>query len=88
MIRTTIIDLNPVELNYYSFMISLDKCNGSGNIVEVVMLLMTYLWKYVLQVKRNVKVKVNVKVFNLVTSINKVKTLVKHTSCDCKCKFD
>ena len=88
MIRTTIIDLNPVELNYYSLMISLDKCNGSGNIVEVVMLLMTYLWKYVLQVKRNVKVKVNVKVFNLVTSINKVKTLVKHTSCDCKCKFD
>ena len=69
-------------------MISLDKCNGSGKIVEVVMLLMTYLWKYMLQVKRNVKVKANVKVFNLVTSINKVKTLIKHTSCDCKCKFN
>ena len=29
MIRPTLIDLNPVELNYYSFMISLDECNGS-----------------------------------------------------------
>ena len=25
----TIIDLNPLELNYYPFMISLDKCTGS-----------------------------------------------------------
>ena len=31
MIRPTLIDLNPVELNYYSFMISLDECNGSYN---------------------------------------------------------
>ena len=52
------------------------------------MLLMTYLWKYVLRVNQNVKVKVNVKIFNMVTSINEVKTLVKHTSCDCKYKFD
>ena len=29
--RPVLIDLNPVELNYYSFMISLDKCNGSCN---------------------------------------------------------
>ena len=33
MIRPTLIDLNPVELNYYPFMISLDKCR------EVVILL-------------------------------------------------
>ena len=25
----TVIDLNPLELNYYPFMISLDKCTGS-----------------------------------------------------------
>ena len=31
MIRPTLIDLNPVEPNYYSFMISLDECNGSYN---------------------------------------------------------
>ena len=28
-IRPTLIGLNPVELNYYLFMIALDKCNGS-----------------------------------------------------------
>ena len=26
IIRSTVIDLNPVELNYYPFMISLNKC--------------------------------------------------------------
>ena len=30
-IRRTLIDLNRVEHNYYLFMISLDKCNGSCN---------------------------------------------------------
>ena len=28
MARPTIIDLNPVELKYHPFMISLDKCTG------------------------------------------------------------
>ena len=32
MIRPTLIDLNPVKLKYYSFMISLDKCTGSCNV--------------------------------------------------------
>ena len=27
----TLIDLNPVKFNYYPFMISLDKCNGTCN---------------------------------------------------------
>ena len=34
MIKTTLIDLNPAKLNYYPFMISLDKCNGSYNAVD------------------------------------------------------
>ena len=34
MIRPTLIDLNPVELNHYPFMISLGKCNGSCNAVD------------------------------------------------------
>ena len=34
MTRPTLIDLNPVELNRYSFMISLDKCNESSNVVD------------------------------------------------------
>ena len=33
MIRPTLIDSNLVKFNYYSFMISLDKCNGSCNAV-------------------------------------------------------
>ena len=32
MIRPILIDLNPAELNYYPFMISLDKCIESCNV--------------------------------------------------------
>ena len=31
MVRPTLLDFNPVELKYYPFMISLDKCNVSCN---------------------------------------------------------
>ena len=34
MARPTLIDLNPTELNYYPFTISLDKCNESFNAVD------------------------------------------------------
>ena len=34
MIRPTPIDLNPIELSYYTLMISLDKFNGSCNAVD------------------------------------------------------
>ena len=34
MIRPTLIDLNAIELNYFPFMISLDKCQGSCNAVD------------------------------------------------------
>ena len=30
----------------------------------------------------------DVNVFNLITNINEAKTVVKHASCDCKCKFN
>ena len=42
----TLIDLNPVEFRYWPFMISLHK------VVEVVILLITYLQKYVFRVKQ------------------------------------
>ena len=32
MVRTTLIDMNPVELQYYPFMISLGECTGSCNV--------------------------------------------------------
>ena len=34
MISPFLIDLNPVELKYYLFMISLDKCIGSCNLLS------------------------------------------------------
>ena len=34
MVRPTLIDLNLVELKYHPFMISLDKCNGSCNVLS------------------------------------------------------
>ena len=34
MVRPTLIDMNPNELKYYSFMISLNKCTGSCNVLS------------------------------------------------------
>ena len=76
MNRPTLIDLSPIECNYFPFMINLDKCNG------IVMLLMTYLQKYVFRVKKYV----NVKVFILI--IIDAKTQLNRISCDCKWTFD
>ena len=78
MIRPTLIDLNPVELNYLSFMISLDKCNGSCNAVDD---LPTKIC-----VPSETK-DMNDKKCNMITRINEVKTLVKHNSYRFKCKF-
>ena len=34
MTRPTLTDMNSVELKYYPFMISLNKCNGSCNVLS------------------------------------------------------
>ena len=34
MVRPTIFDMNPVELKYYSFMISLNKYTGGCNVLS------------------------------------------------------
>ena len=34
MVRSTLIGVNPLERNYNSFKISLDKCNGNCNVVD------------------------------------------------------
>ena len=31
---------------------------------------------------------VNLNIFNLITRRNESETLARHTSCECKCKFD
>ena len=79
MARPTLIDLNHVELNYYPFMISLDKCNGSCNTLDD---LSTKIYVPCETKNRNLKA------FNMIKRVNNAKTLVKHISCDCKCKFD
>ena len=81
MIGPTLTDLNPVGLNHYPFMVSLDKCSGSCNAFDDLS-----TKKCVLGKTKNVTVKVFI--FNLITRINKAKTTIKHISCDCKCKFN
>ena len=76
MVRPTLIDLNPVELKQYPFMVSLDKCSGSCNVLSP---------KICVPIKPK---DVNVKAFNLIKNKNEAKTLVKHISCDFKCKFN
>ena len=71
MIRPTLIDLNPAEVNYYSFMVSIDKCRGSCNAA------------YDLSTKicASSKTKdINVEMFNLTTRINEAKSnsIVQH----------
>ena len=34
IVRPTLIDMNPFELTYYPFMISLNKCTGSCNVLS------------------------------------------------------
>ena len=45
---------------------------------------MSYLQKYVSKETKNIKVKI----FNMITNKNKVKTMTKHISRECKCKFN
>ena len=76
MVIPTFIDLNPVELKYYSFMVSLDKCVWSCNVLSPN--------AYVPKETKDI----NVNAFNVITSKNESKTIAKHISCDCKCKFN
>ena len=60
-------------------LISLNKCNGICNVADSLFT----------KVRALSKTKdVSFKVFNMITRISKVKTLIKHLSCYCKCKID
>ena len=61
MVRPSLIDLNPVELKYYPFMISLDKCHGSFIALSPKIC-----------VSKKTK-EINVKVFNIITNTNEAK---------------
>ena len=75
MVIPTLIDLHLVELKYYPFMISLNKCTGSSNVFSP---------KICVSKERK---KINVKAFNMIINKNEAKSMKKHISCDCKCKF-
>ena len=61
MSRTALIDMNPVELKYYSFMISLNKCTGRCNVLSTKVC--------VLKEAKDI----NVKTFNMITNKMKLK---------------
>ena len=50
VVRPTLIDLNPVELKYFPFMISLNKCIGSCNVLSP---------KYMFQKKQKISMLMN-----------------------------
>ena len=76
MVRTTFIDLNPVELRYHPLMVSLDTCSGSCN---------AFLPKICIPEKTK---DINNKAFNKITNKIDAKTMAGHISCDSKCKFN
>ena len=66
MVRRTNIDLNPVELKYYLFMISLNKCTGSCHVLSPKI--------YVPKEPKDI----NFKAFNVITNKNQAKIMTEH----------
>ena len=71
--------MNTIKNLYYPFPVKLDRCVGSCDILND------------LSIKVCVPNKtedLNLSMFNMITRINKLKTLTKHVSCKSKCKLD
>ena len=66
MVRPTVIDMNPNELKYYPFLISLNKCTGSCNVSSPKIC-----------VPKEIK-DINVKAFNMITNKDEAKALTEH----------
>ena len=81
-IQPTLINLHPneysQEFHYYHFLVKLD------SVLEVAILWMIYLIKYVFQKKPN---DWDLIIFSMITGFNESKTLTNHISCQCKRKF-
>ena len=67
------------EFYYYPFTVKLEKsiesCNTINDVSNKICI-------------PNKTEDLNLNVFNMITGINESKTLTKHISCECKCKFD
>ena len=68
--------MNPLELKYYPFMISLNNCTGSCNALSPEIC-----------VPKGTK-DINVKAFNMIGNKHEAKAITEHISFDCKCKFN
>ena len=83
MDQPTLINLHPneysQEFHYYPFAVKLDRCVGSCNTLK------DFSNKVCVPNKTE---DLNLSVFNMITGVNESKTLTKHISCECKCKFD
>ena len=75
MVRPTMIGINPNELNYYPFMISLNKCTGSCKVLSPK-----------ISNPRETK-NINVKAFKI-RNKDEAKAKTEHVSCDCKYKLN
>ena len=82
-IHPTFINLHPneysQEFHYYSFTVKLGKFVGNCNTLNDLSNKVCVL---------NKTEDLNLSMFNMITAINESKTLTKHISCECKCKFD
>ena len=76
IVRFTLIDMNNNELKYYPFMISLNKCTGSCNVLSPNI--------YVPKETKNI----NVKALNMITNKDEAKAMTEHLSFKFKCKFN
>ena len=83
MIQPTLVNLYPDEcsqgLSCYPFAINLDKCVGSCNTLNDMSNKVCV---------PNKTEDLSFSVFNMISRINESKSLTKHISCKCKCKFD
>ena len=83
MVQPTLINLHPdkhsQEFHYYPCAVKLDRfaasCNTLNDVSNKVCV-------------PNKTEDLNLSVFHMISGINESKTLTKHISCECKCKFD
>ena len=75
MVRPSPIDMNAAELKYYPFMIRLNKCTWTCNVLSPKIC-----------VPEEAK-DTNVKAFNIIANKIEAKAMTEQISCDCKCKF-
>ena len=81
MATPTLIDLNLVELKYYPFMISLDKCSGSCNILSPQICVPKKTKDINIKVFNMIKIKIMLKQWrNIFLVIANVNSMVQHVT--------